>query len=200
MRSCLFSVRDCSAGLGLPQTDQRAIRILWLNLLPFRIAYGWPAGGTSGWFHKSPSITRSDGSIFPNPSQPDRSRTELSWWLLDTATPKPFHQRTDMFKRLRYRQCSPWTLTHMGSRCHGSLTGGSPVMRELFTLRWGIQAVYEKETGSDSLHTHSPTPSAWFTHAEPNTRALKWSMGKALEVISDLDNGMMPRKVAADLA
>lgn len=170
-------------------------------LLPFCIAYGWPAGGTSGWFHNS--ITRSDGSIFPNPSQPDRSGAELSWWLLDTATPKPFHQRTDMFKRLRYRQRSPWTLAHMGSRCHGSLTGGSPVIRELFTLRWGFTGCIWKRDRlwlSTHTYTHSPTPSAWFTHAEPNTRAPKQSMGRALEVISDLDNGMTPRKVAADLA
>lgn len=127
---------------------------------------------------------------FPNPSQPSRSRAEQSWWLLDTAALKPFHQRTDMFKRFRFRQHSPWAWAHMGSRCHGSLTGGSPVMRESFTLRWSIQAVYKKDlVWTVSTHTHSHIPSAWFTLCEPNTRAPKQSMGRALEVISDLDKG-----------
>lgn len=131
------------------------------------------------------------------PTHQKQSRVEL------VATPKPFHQRTDMFKMLRFWQCSPLALAHMGNKCHGSLTGGSPVMRESFTLRWSIQAVYEKDqaqTASTHAHTHSRIPSAWFTHSEPNTRAPKQSMGRALEVISDLDNGMTPRKVAADLA
>ncbi len=150
---------------SLKLTSGPSVSYEGLNLLPFRIAYGWPAGGTSGWFHKSPSITRSDGSIFPNPSSP--TGVEQSWAGGSRySPPKPFHQRTDMFKRLRYRQRSPWTLAHMGSRCHGSLTGGSLVVRELFTLRWGIQAVYETETGSDCLHTHSPTPSAWHSGTE----------------------------------
>ncbi len=167
MRSCLFSVRDCSAGLGLPQTDQRAIRILWRtepSPIPhsIRMARGWNVRlvsqitlhHTVWWLYFSK----------PLPARQESNRVELV--ALRYSPPKPFHQRTDMFKRLRYRQRSPWTLAHMGSRCHGSLTGGSLVVRELFTLRWGIQAVYETETGSDCLHTHSPTPSAWHSGTE----------------------------------
>lgn len=165
----------------------------------------WKGCGTSR-FLNSPSISCSWSSISQTPpNQAKQSRAEQSWRLLDTAAPKPFHQRTDMFKWFRFRQHSPWALAHMGSRCHGSLTGGSPVMRESFTLRWSIQAVYKKDPDRTvsthaHTHTHSHIPSAWFTLGEPNTRAPKQSMGRALEVISDLDNGMTPRKVVADLA
>lgn len=155
---CIASFIDHTTTMAKTHADyQECINCISASSTGCGLTYKCPAGHsypmrnqkrgceTSGWFFNSPSISCSDSFIFPYPSQPSRSRSELSWWLLDTATLKPFHQRPDMFKSLWFRQLSPRALAHMGSRCHGSLTGGSPVTRELFTLRWGIQGIWGKK-------------------------------------------------------
>ncbi len=99
MLSCLFSVRDCSAGLWLPQTDRWAIRILWRtepSPIPhsIRMARGWNVRlvsqitlhHTVWWLYFSK----------PLPARQEWSRVELV--ALRYSPPKPFHSRLTCLK------------------------------------------------------------------------------------------------------